>query len=166
MEFKHYKRKGLSEMVSAAEFIEKSGDITKVSISDPDKQLLVEEFLKGFIARNPQNHEDMWYVAKDYFDKNLEPAETPAKEGLTFGQAIEAAKQGKKVARLGWNGSGMFAYIVPAASYPARTEIAKKHFGEMVPYRQYWALKTAQNDVATWAPSGSDSLAEDWMIVE
>jgi hypothetical protein len=23
-----------------------------------------------------------------------------------------------------------------------------------VPYRAYWALKTAQEDVATWAPSG------------
>jgi hypothetical protein len=87
-------------------------------------------------------------------------------KNLNFGQAIEFAKQGKKVARKGWNGSGMFAYIVPANSYPAQTETARKEFGEMVPYRTYWALKTAQNDVATWSPSGSDSLAEDWMIVE
>lgn len=89
-------------------------------------------------------------------------------ENLNFGQAIEAAKLGKKVARKGWNGSGMFAYIVPAASYPAQTGAAKSHFGEngIVPYRQYWALKTVQEDVAMWAPSGSDSLAEDWCIVD
>lgn len=87
---------------------------------------------------------------------------------MNFGQAIEAAKTGKRVARTGWNGQGMFAYIVPAASYPAQTGVAKDFFGEnaMVPYREYWALKTAQDDVATWAPSGSDTLAEDWMIVE
>jgi hypothetical protein len=85
---------------------------------------------------------------------------------MNFGEATEAAKSGKKVSRSGWNGSGMYAYVIPAASYPALTEIAKKEFGEMVPYRAYWALKTAQNDVATWAPSGSDSLAEDWQIVE
>lgn len=87
---------------------------------------------------------------------------------MTFGQAIEAAKAGKKVARSGWNGQGMFAYIVPAASYPAQTAVAKAHFGEnaLVPYRAYWALKTAQGDVATWSPSGSDSLAEDWNVVE
>jgi hypothetical protein len=86
----------------------------------------------------------------------------------SFGSAIAAAKQGHKVARIGWNGSGMFAYIVPATSFPALTGVAKEYFGEsaMVPYREYWALKTAQNDVATWAPSGSDSLAEDWMIIE
>jgi len=90
-----------------------------------------------------------------------------SESGLNFGQATEAAKAGKKVARFGWNGQGMFAYIVPAASYPAQTGVAKSYFGEdaMVPYRAYWALKTAQNDIATWAPSGSDSLAEDWMIV-
>lgn len=90
----------------------------------------------------------------------------------SFGDAIKAAKLGLKVAREGWNGSGMFAYIVPANSYLSTTGVASKYFDKgdglpiMVPYRAYWALKTAQNDVATWAPSGSDSLAEDWMIVE
>jgi len=95
-------------------------------------------------------------------------SKTVMNDNLNFGQAIEAAKAGNRVARAGWNGSGMFAYIVPAASYPAQTGAAKAHFGEngMVPYREYWALKTAQNDVATWAPSGSDSLASDWMILD
>ncbi len=60
----------------------------------------------------------------------------------------------------------MFAYIVPANIYPAQTEVAIQTFGQLVPYRSYWALKTAQNDIATWSPSGSDSLAEDWMVVE
>ena len=87
---------------------------------------------------------------------------------LSFGQAIEAAKEGKRVAREGWNGSGMFAYIVPANSYKAQTQAMKDIYGDegLVPYRAYWALMTAQGDVATWSPSGSDSLAEDWVIVE
>ena len=86
---------------------------------------------------------------------------------MDFGDAIKAAKQGKKIARIGWNGSGMFAYIVPSNSYPASTEIMKDYFkGELVPYRAYWALKTAQEDVAMWSPSGSDSLAEDWIILK
>lgn len=84
----------------------------------------------------------------------------------TFGSAIEMAKQGGRVARTGWNGYGMYAYIVPANSYPAQTEVAKAEFGDLVPYRAYWALKTAQNDIATWSPSGSDSLAEDWTVLE
>jgi hypothetical protein len=86
---------------------------------------------------------------------------------MDFGGAIKAAKEGKKVARIGWNGANIFAYIVPAASYPAQTGAAKSYWGDqLVPYRAYWALKTAQQDVATWAPSGSDSLAEDWVIVD
>lgn len=92
----------------------------------------------------------------------------PANRLVDFGVATRAAKQGKRVARIGWNGVGMYAYYVPAASYPALTESAKAEFGEngMVPYRAYWALKTAQGDVATWAPSGSDSLAEDWVVLD
>jgi Protein of unknown function (DUF2829) len=27
-------------------------------------------------------------------------------------------------------------------------------------------LKTADGSIATWSPSGSDALADDWMIVE
>lgn len=85
---------------------------------------------------------------------------------LTFGQAVALAKEGKAVARKNWNGSNMFAYIVPANSYPAQTGVAKEYFGDnLVPYREYWALKTAQGDVACWAPSGSDSLATDWYEV-
>jgi hypothetical protein len=87
---------------------------------------------------------------------------------MDIGFAISQAKKGKRVARKGWNGAGMFVYYVPAASYPAQTGAAKKFFGEnaLVPYREYLALKTAQGDVATWAPSGSDALAEDWEVVE
>jgi hypothetical protein len=33
---------------------------------------------------------------------------------LNFGQAIEALKQGKRVARQGWNGKGMFIFMRPA----------------------------------------------------
>ncbi|HDR4464473.1 DUF2829 domain-containing protein [Bacillus cereus] len=86
---------------------------------------------------------------------------------MTFGQAIEAVKKGKKIARKGWNGIGMFVYYVPAAQYPPSTDIMKESFsGENVPYRAYLALKTAQNDVATWSPSTSDALAEDWEVIE
>ena len=87
-------------------------------------------------------------------------------ELVDFGEALKLLKNGKKVSRKGWNGSGMYAYYVPANSYPASTEIAKKEFSEaLVPYRAYLALKTAQNDVAVWNPSTSDCLAEDWFML-
>lgn len=81
---------------------------------------------------------------------------------ISFGLAIEAAKQGKCVARIGWNGKGMFAYI---QTHPDGAVHQGTPFGDSYPLRDTWMLKTAQGDIATWAPSGSDSLAEDWIIL-
>ena len=94
----------------------------------------------------------------------------PIEEGdeFDFGSAVHLLKMGKKVARKGWNGAGMYVYYVPAASYPAQRNSKSTMAGEfpddMVPYREYPALKTAQGDVATWAPSVSDALATDWCL--
>lgn len=88
--------------------------------------------------------------------------------GLTFGLAIEALKKGAKVARSGWNGKGMFVYLVPANSYPAQTSAAKSYFGDvaMVPYNAYMAIKNVDNTVSTWVPSINDVLSEDWALIE
>jgi hypothetical protein len=84
-----------------------------------------------------------------------------------FEEALLALKDGKRITRTGWNAGGMFAYLVPAASYPVQTGAAKEYFGEgaMVPYRAYFALKTVDNDIATWVPSTSDILETDWQVL-
>lgn len=127
-----------------------------------------EGYLVEYIDGGKPNHKDhdgyISWSPKNVFDNSYK-----ASGDMSFGMAIEAAKRGYKVARSGWNGSVMFAYIVPANSYSTDgnpTSPVKGMFeNDMVPYRAYWALKTAQNDVATWAPSGSDSLSSDWCIV-
>jgi hypothetical protein len=86
-------------------------------------------------------------------------------ETMDFGGAIVALKAGKKCARTGWNGKGMYLYLVPGQEFKSLTDHAIKEFGETTPYRPYFALKTAQNDIAMWSPSGSDALAEDWVIL-
>lgn len=89
------------------------------------------------------------------------------KNNVIFGEAVEALKQGYKVARTGWNGKGMFLYYVPENSYPAVTEIAKETFPSgMVPYSAYIAMKTADNKVVPWLASQTDVLAEDWCILD
>ena len=121
------------------------------------------EYLDGGRSNHPNHVGYISWSPADVFDRAYRPS-----TGLTFGMAIEALKLGQRVARAGWNGAGQFVYLVPAASYPAQTDAAKAHFGAgaLVPYRAYLALKTAQGDIATWAPSCSDALAEDWQIVE
>jgi hypothetical protein len=83
-----------------------------------------------------------------------------------FEFAIINLRKGKMVARTGWNGKGMYLYYVPANEYAAVTEIAKKEFGEKVPYGAYIAMKTAQGNVVPWLASQTDVLAEDWTVVE
>jgi hypothetical protein len=90
---------------------------------------------------------------------------------MTFGLAIEALKKGHKIARSGWNGKDM--YVVYQKGYPDGIAVNKNTAeaygvpeGTIMKFRPYMQLKTAQNDCAMWAPSGSDALAEDWMIVE
>lgn len=79
-----------------------------------------------------------------------------------FGGALAMLRDGKKVARRGWNGKGMFLYLVPAASYPAQTDAAKQAFGDMVPYSEYIAMRTVQDVVVPWCASQTCLLADDW----
>lgn len=89
---------------------------------------------------------------------------------MTFGQAVEALKDGRKVSRQGWNGKDMFLYYVPAASYPAQRNSKATMQGvfpdDKVPYCAYIAMKTAQNNVVPWLASQTDMLSEDWIVVD
>lgn len=71
-------------------------------------------------------------------------------DGLTFGMAIEALKQGKRVARAGWNGRGMYVKFVDT------TETLNRHF----------ELFNVSGTFDTWVASVSDTLAEDWVVLE
>jgi hypothetical protein len=44
-------------------------------------------------------------------------------------------------------------------------EAYAKTIGGFMDVRPSLMLKTAQDDVAYWSPSGSDALAEDWVIL-
>ena len=87
---------------------------------------------------------------------------------MDFGDAVRALKDGKKVARTGWNGKGMFLYFVPAGNYKPCTEIANTIVNEdgLVPYAPYIAMKTVQGYVVPWLASQTDILSDDWEIVE
>ena len=85
---------------------------------------------------------------------------------MDFGKALEALKEGKKVARSGWNGKGMFLFLVQGSTfnvnrppllgiYPEGTEIK---------YHAHIDMKTADNQIVPWLASQTDMLANDWEI--
>lgn len=89
-------------------------------------------------------------------------------QGMSFGQALIALKAGKKLAREGWNGKGLFVYFVSAGRYPAKMAVAHELAGDdgCVAYEPYFAIKNIKGTVSTWVPSINDCLAEDWRVVE
>lgn len=85
---------------------------------------------------------------------------------MDFGAALIALRGGHRVARSGWNGKGMFIYLVPAGNYFPTTSVAKAYFGgQLVPYKPYIAIKTVDEDVVPWLASQTDLLAEDYFVV-
>ena len=102
--------------------------------------------------------------------------------GLPFGLAIEALKNGLRVARDGWNGKGMWLSLScnPGGDAIAgRREIAAENFwsannseyarqnGGSAVVLPCITMKTATGEILMgWLASQTDMLADDWQIVE
>ena len=90
----------------------------------------------------------------------------------TFGQAVESLKSGRKVARKGWNGKGMFLWLKPFAMVksewckdPMLKDIADRNGGEIEALGTI-CMKTADNKILTgWLASQTDILSCDWVLV-
>lgn len=84
---------------------------------------------------------------------------------LTFGEALECLKQGKRVYRKGWNGKGMYLYnTVMKLHYPPTPECEgwkEDAFGKS----EFIVIKTADNKLIPWVASQTDSLANDWKVL-
>ena len=79
---------------------------------------------------------------------------------MSFGGAIEALKQGKKVARAGWNGKRMWLVLVVASHWETTRGLEEL---EGLPWI---GIKTADNKFVPWLASQTDILAEDYSLVD
>ena len=72
--------------------------------------------------------------------------------GATFGNALDALRAGKHVARDGWNGKGMWLGLqVPDANSKMTLP--------------YIFMSTVGGDLVPWLASQTDMLAADWVIL-
>lgn len=91
---------------------------------------------------------------------------------MNFGQAIEALKEGKKVARKCWNGKGMYLWLVPASFVKKEWCRDKGLLGAIgekdgITCNGHIRMYCADGSITSgWAPSQVDILAEDWIIVD
>jgi len=132
-----------------------------------DEGYLVE-YVDGGQANTEEYSGYVSWSPKDVFEKAYK-----ASGNLSFGAAIEMLKLGKKVARNGWNGKGMFLVYVP------KTDMVNTPFGfkEGSIYDKanvgkcdidaHIDMYTAQGTFQPgWLASQADMLATDWTILE
>lgn len=98
--------------------------------------------------------------------------------GLGFDFAILAVKSGKKIARSGWNGKGMYVFMRPAdnlkvdfipsvKSLPqsVKDDLSKSD-NDAVPFSAYLCMKAADGSIVNgWLASQTDLLANDWTVI-
>ena len=72
---------------------------------------------------------------------------------LVFGEAIELLREGKKLARRGWNGEGQFL----ALQTPDENSKMRK---------PYIYISPVDGELVPWLASQTDMLANDWFVVD
>lgn len=89
-------------------------------------------------------------------------------DGKTIGWAIKQMSNGDKVARAGWNGKGMFLFLVPGSTFKVNRAPLLGIYpeGTEINYRPHVDMKTADGQIVPWVCSQSDLLATDWEVVE
>ena len=98
-------------------------------------------------------------------------------KNLSFGQAVQALHEGKRVSREGWNGKGLFVFkqvpaeigadIIPKMqSLPqaVKDEFVKR--GGSISYKNQLAMVYPDNAIYGWVVSPSDALENDWCILD
>lgn len=128
-----------------------------------------EGFLVEYIDGGKANTEEFeGYVSwspKEVFEKAYKPSGS-----LDFGAALMLLKSGFKVARKGWNGKGMFIFLVGEkanASSMSRFFCGREPIKALPSIGMYTADASGRKAFLNgWLASQTDMLSNDWEIVE
>ena len=122
-----------------------------------------EGYLVEYLDGGKPNHADFkGYISwspKEQFEKAYQ-----ASGSMSFGHAIELLKAGKRVARQGWNGKGMFLFLVAGSTFKVNRPplLGIYSEGTEINYCSHIDMKTADGKIVPWLASQTDVLAEDW----
>jgi len=86
---------------------------------------------------------------------------------MTFGEALQALKEGEKVCRSGWNGKGMFLFLVPGSTFKVNRPPLLGIYpeGTEINYHAHIDMRTADGQIVPWLASQTDLLSNDWLYV-
>jgi hypothetical protein len=94
---------------------------------------------------------------------------------MNFGEALEQAKKGERIARTGWNGKNMWVAMNRGSKLdldihsirPICVKNVAIENGGTVEILPYLIMKTVDDKmVMGWLASQTDMLANDWFVVE
>ena len=111
---------------------------------------------EGYLMEYENGH--VQWLPKEMFESDYKEC-----NAMTFGFAIEAMKKGKKVARKGWNGKGMYLFKSPKVGCQMHKQYTGKDINDL---QEFIVMKAADDTLVPWLASQTDVLAEDWMIIE
>jgi len=86
-------------------------------------------------------------------------------ETMDFGQAIRLLKDGKKVARQGWNGKNQYIELATNISYKTAEDKIINAEHDAIGNKAIAFVGTSGVQLG-WLASQADMLAEDWIIKE
>lgn len=151
----------------------------KTATIEPEENFTPFKTAVGFADRFKGSEEDNGYYVvyeggypswspSKAFEEGYTLIKDRLNSGLDFGEAIEALKEGKKVARKGWNGNGMFCFLVAGSTFQVNCAPLNKFYeeGTEVNYHAHIDMKTVEGTIIPWTASQSDILSEDWMIID
>lgn len=111
-------------------------------------------------------------VSLNALDDALDRVNTAAKAVIDhvgsrgIGWAVKQMQDGAKVRRAGWNGKGMFLFLVPGSTFKVNRAPLLGIYpeGTEINYCPHIDMKTADDKVVPWLASQTDMLAFDWEI--
>lgn len=83
----------------------------------------------------------------------------------SFSVALTWLKAGHRVVRDGWNGKGMFIFLVEEFIVNRPPLLGIYPEGTLIHYHAHIDMKTADGKIVPWLCSQTDMLAEDWSVV-
>lgn len=86
---------------------------------------------------------------------------------MDFSAALNFVKSGAKLRRAGWNGKGMFIFLVPGSTFTVNRAPLLGIYpeGTQINYHAHIDMRTADGQIVPWLASQTDLLATDWDLV-
>ncbi len=112
----------------------------------------------GYKVVYPNGYES--WSPREVFDEAYTPLDK-----MSFGHTIVMLKLGKKVARAGWNGKGMWLTLVQAGQWQVSTDVPGMNDAALLTF-PWIGMRTSQASFGPWLASQTDMLADDWTVID